>query len=67
MNIVQLPGMGSVFRIAPPLNVREDEIAIAARVAYCASSNSGLFTVNHAFTSVMSAVALAKHSFTADT
>ncbi|WP_269765515.1 hypothetical protein [Burkholderia ubonensis] len=26
MNIVQLPGMGGVFRIAPPLNVREDEI-----------------------------------------
>jgi 2,2-dialkylglycine decarboxylase (pyruvate) len=26
MNIVQLPGMGGVFRIAPPLNVHEDEI-----------------------------------------
>ena len=26
MNIVQLPGMGGVFRIAPPLNVREEEI-----------------------------------------
>jgi 2,2-dialkylglycine decarboxylase (pyruvate) len=26
MNIVQLPGMGGVFRIAPPLTVREDEI-----------------------------------------
>ncbi|PTR35384.1 2,2-dialkylglycine decarboxylase (pyruvate) [Luteibacter sp. OK325] len=29
MNIVQLPGMGSVFRIAPPLNVSEDEIDLA--------------------------------------
>jgi 2,2-dialkylglycine decarboxylase (pyruvate) len=26
MNIVQLPGMGSVFRIAPPLNVSDDDI-----------------------------------------
>jgi 2,2-dialkylglycine decarboxylase (pyruvate) len=26
MNIVQLPGMGGVFRIAPPLTVRDDEI-----------------------------------------
>jgi 2,2-dialkylglycine decarboxylase (pyruvate) len=26
MNIVQLPGMGGVFRIAPPLTVHEDEI-----------------------------------------
>ncbi len=26
MNIVQLPGMGGVFRIAPPLNVSEEEI-----------------------------------------
>jgi 2,2-dialkylglycine decarboxylase (pyruvate) len=26
MNIVQLPGMGGVFRIAPPLNVSDDEI-----------------------------------------
>jgi len=29
MNIVQLPGMGSVFRIAPPLNVGDDEIDMA--------------------------------------
>jgi 2,2-dialkylglycine decarboxylase (pyruvate) len=28
MNIVQLPGMGGVFRIAPPLTVREEEIAL---------------------------------------
>jgi 2,2-dialkylglycine decarboxylase (pyruvate) len=26
MNIVQLPGMGGVFRIAPPLTVSEGEI-----------------------------------------
>lgn len=29
MNIVQLPGMGSVFRIAPPLNVSDNEIDLA--------------------------------------
>jgi 2,2-dialkylglycine decarboxylase (pyruvate) len=28
MNIVQLPGMGGVFRIAPPLTVREEEIEL---------------------------------------
>lgn len=27
MNIVQLPGMGGVFRIAPPLTITEDELA----------------------------------------
>ena len=26
MNIVQLPGMGGIFRIAPPLNVTESEL-----------------------------------------
>ena len=26
MNIIQLPGTGAVFRIAPPLTVRRDEI-----------------------------------------
>jgi 2,2-dialkylglycine decarboxylase (pyruvate) len=26
MNVVQLPGMGGVFRIAPPLTVSDDEI-----------------------------------------
>ena len=26
MNIVQLPGMGGIFRIAPPLTVTEDEL-----------------------------------------
>ena len=28
MNIVKLPGMGGVFRIAPPLTVSEDEIQL---------------------------------------
>lgn len=26
MNVVQLPGMASVFRIAPPLTATEDEV-----------------------------------------
>ncbi|GAA5128206.1 hypothetical protein [Pseudonocardia adelaidensis] len=26
LNIVQLPGMGDIFRIAPPLTVGEDEL-----------------------------------------
>ena len=26
MNIVQLPGLGGVFRIAPPLTVSDEEI-----------------------------------------
>lgn len=26
MNIVQLPGMGGIFRIAPPLTISEDEL-----------------------------------------
>ncbi|MFJ5798401.1 aspartate aminotransferase family protein [Streptomyces decoyicus] len=29
MNIVQLPGMGGVFRIAPPLTATEDELSLA--------------------------------------
>lgn len=29
MNIVQLPGMGSVFRMAPPLNVSDDDIDLS--------------------------------------
>lgn len=28
MNIVQLPGMGGVFRIAPPLTVSDSEIEL---------------------------------------
>ncbi|MDQ6816756.1 MAG: aspartate aminotransferase family protein [Actinomycetota bacterium] len=32
MNIVQLPGMGGVFRIAPPLTVTEDELSLGLTI-----------------------------------
>ncbi|MBB5891307.1 aspartate aminotransferase family protein [Kutzneria kofuensis] len=32
MNIVQLPGMGGVFRIAPPLTASEDEITLGLSI-----------------------------------
>jgi 2,2-dialkylglycine decarboxylase (pyruvate) len=32
MNIVQLPGMGGVFRIAPPLTATEDELALGLSI-----------------------------------
>jgi 2,2-dialkylglycine decarboxylase (pyruvate) len=32
MNIVQLPGMGAVFRIAPPLTISEDEIDLGVDI-----------------------------------
>ncbi|MFE0913483.1 aspartate aminotransferase family protein [Streptomyces sp. NPDC058812] len=32
MNIVQLPGMGGIFRIAPPLTASDDEIARGAAI-----------------------------------
>jgi 2,2-dialkylglycine decarboxylase (pyruvate) len=32
MNIVQLPGMGGVFRIAPPLTVSDEEIDMGADI-----------------------------------
>ncbi|MCL7491562.1 aspartate aminotransferase family protein [Streptomyces sp. MCA2] len=32
MNIVQLPGMGGVFRIAPPLTATEDELSLALTI-----------------------------------
>lgn len=32
MNIVQLPGMGGVFRIAPPLTVTDDEIDLGLEI-----------------------------------
>ncbi|ATE55958.1 aspartate aminotransferase family protein [Actinosynnema pretiosum] len=32
MNIVQLPGMGGVFRIAPPLTATEDELALGLEI-----------------------------------
>ena len=32
MNIVQLPGMGGVFRIAPPLTVTADELDLGLEI-----------------------------------
>ena len=32
MNIVNLPGMGGVFRIAPPLTVSDDEIDLGLEI-----------------------------------
>jgi 2,2-dialkylglycine decarboxylase (pyruvate) len=32
MNIVQLPGMGGVFRIAPPLTATEDELSLGLSI-----------------------------------
>jgi len=32
MNIVQLPGMGGVFRIAPPLTATEDELSLGLTI-----------------------------------
>lgn len=32
LNIVKLPGMGGVFRIAPPLTISEDEIDLGLRI-----------------------------------
>ncbi|MCZ7416358.1 MULTISPECIES: aspartate aminotransferase family protein [unclassified Streptomyces] len=32
MNIVQLPGMGGVFRIAPPLTATQDELALGLEI-----------------------------------
>ena len=32
MNIVQLPGLGGVFRIAPPLTATEDELALGLAI-----------------------------------
>ena len=32
MNIVQLPGMGGVFRIAPPLTITDDELALGLEI-----------------------------------
>ncbi|GAB3833219.1 aspartate aminotransferase family protein [Kribbella italica] len=32
MNIVQLPGMGGVFRIAPPLTATEEELALGLQI-----------------------------------
>ena len=32
MNIVQLPGMGGVFRIAPPLTVSDQELDLGLEI-----------------------------------
>ena len=32
MNIVQMPGLGAVFRIAPPLTVSDDEIDLGVSI-----------------------------------
>ncbi|TIX34692.1 MAG: aminotransferase class III-fold pyridoxal phosphate-dependent enzyme, partial [Mesorhizobium sp.] len=32
MNIVKLPGMGGVFRIAPPLTISEEELDLGLRI-----------------------------------
>jgi 2,2-dialkylglycine decarboxylase (pyruvate) len=32
MNVVRLPGMGGVFRIAPPLTVTDDEIDLGLSI-----------------------------------
>ena len=32
LNIVQLPGMGGVFRIAPPLTATEDELSLGLAI-----------------------------------
>ncbi|MHC1550250.1 aspartate aminotransferase family protein [Phyllobacterium sp. K27] len=41
MNIVKLPGMGGVFRIAPPLTISEGEIDLGLRIM-CDSIEAGL-------------------------
>ncbi|TIV94285.1 MAG: aspartate aminotransferase family protein, partial [Mesorhizobium sp.] len=32
MNIVKLPGMGGVFRIAPPLTISEEELELGLKI-----------------------------------
>jgi 2,2-dialkylglycine decarboxylase (pyruvate) len=32
MNVVQLPGMGGTFRIAPPLTVTEEELDLGLEI-----------------------------------
>jgi 2,2-dialkylglycine decarboxylase (pyruvate) len=41
LNIVQLPGMGGVFRIAPPLTATEDELALGLEILDTAISDAG--------------------------
>jgi 2,2-dialkylglycine decarboxylase (pyruvate) len=32
MNVVQLPGMGGTFRIAPPLTITQDELDLGLSI-----------------------------------
>lgn len=41
MNIVQLPGMGGVFRIAPPLTATEDELSLGLAILDQAIGEAG--------------------------
>jgi 2,2-dialkylglycine decarboxylase (pyruvate) len=41
MNVVQLPGMGGTFRIAPPLTSTEDEIALGLEILDQALDEAG--------------------------
>ncbi|WP_328993312.1 aspartate aminotransferase family protein [Kribbella sp. NBC_01245] len=41
MNIVQLPGMGGVFRIAPPLTATEDELSLGLEILDQALADAG--------------------------
>ncbi|MEU0953683.1 aspartate aminotransferase family protein [Streptomyces niveus] len=41
MNIVQLPGMGGVFRIAPPLTATEDELSLGLEILDQAIDETG--------------------------
>lgn len=41
MNIVQLPGMGGVFRIAPPLTATEDELSLGLEILDQAIGEAG--------------------------
>jgi 2,2-dialkylglycine decarboxylase (pyruvate) len=41
MNIVQLPGMGGVFRMAPPLTVSADEIDLGLEILDASLSAAG--------------------------
>ena len=41
MNVVQLPGMGGVFRIAPPLTVSDEEIDLGLSILGRAIENAG--------------------------
>jgi 2,2-dialkylglycine decarboxylase (pyruvate) len=50
LNIVQLPGMGGIFRIAPPLTTSEDEL------------HAGLDILEVALQAVLADLALARRA-----